>query len=185
MQDEGRGRYGQGRYDGSIQQGNSGAGGTSLGTANNPSGLQGSAGSGGGGGGIPWGFPPSTHPLPPNVVPPPPGTVPVGGVTAGGAAGAGGSIANTIRNLFTTPGGIAQLGGILTALMGSGAFSGGGGGSQEIPQEMRDAMAMTNARFRRTDPLHEAVTQLAFQRMPTYSRDGITMNRVPLPGGDQ
>ena len=83
-----------------------------------------------------------------------------------------------------------NLAALIPALM---AGRGGGNtfGSPEADADfLRKAYAdaqhtqgLKEARFRRVDPLHEAVTQLAFSRMPTKSVEGIALPRVPLPAG--
>lgn len=102
------------------------------------------------------------------------------------AANAGSGL---LKNL-TSAGGLAKLAGIIPALMsfahGSGGGNGGGNGLSDdfIKQAYADAQrehAMQEARYRRVDPLHEAVTQLAYSRMPTNMQNG-PLPKVPLPG---
>ena len=58
------------------------------------------------------------------------------------------------------------------------AFGGGNSGSTD---ELRRIQAITEARMRRADPLHEVATQLAYQRAPIAAKSGIALPRVPLP----
>lgn len=180
------------RYAGSPYEGFAGAGGTSLTTANDdprqlftPSG----AGATGGGGGLPFGGGDS---------------VPLGGVTPGqnpalfqpqniagtnvtGAEALGGGGLPAWLSRLLPANAARSLGPLIAALMSGG----GGSGSEglDLPflerayEDARAQNAMQQARYRRVDPLHEAVTQLAFSRLPTASRQGIEMPRVPLPGG--
>lgn len=119
---------------------------------------------------------------------------------AAGGAGAAGSLGEvaagvnpTVDALMAGAGGGGLLGKILKGLIpvagaglaakafGSGGSDGAGDGDSLFTPEMERYRAMSEARFRRTDPLHEAVSQLAFQRMPIQSRAGLSLPRVPLP----
>lgn len=131
------------------------------------------AGSGGGGGGsVP---PPGGGRTPPPT--PPGGTAPTptpagGGTPVPAAAGAG-----SFLDWLQDPGNIAGLGALIAALTG-------GRGDSANPQdteELRRIQAITEQRMRRVDPLHQAVSALAFSRMPTSSRQGITFTNSPLP----
>jgi hypothetical protein len=59
-------------------------------------------------------------------------------------------------------------------------FNGNGGG-QDDAEELRRIQAITEAQMRRADPLHQVAVNLAFGRMPTNYRQGVTMNPVRLP----
>lgn len=117
-------------------------------------------------------------------------SIPLGGVAAGaGAGGVGGALAKAGKGLLgnlTSVDGIASLAPLIASLA-SGGFGGGNSGGPDndfLMQAYGDAKRqnqMQEARYRRVDPLHEAVTQLAFNRLPISSRQGITNNRVPLP----
>jgi hypothetical protein len=87
------------------------------------------------------------------------------------AAGAGGGL----KEFFTDPSNLAGLGAVV-----GGLFNGNGGG-QDDAEELRRIQAITEAQMRRADPLHQAAVQLAFGRMPTNYRQGVTMNPVRLP----
>jgi hypothetical protein len=90
------------------------------------------------------------------------------------------NLLDNLGDFFTDPKNLAALGSIIPALL----MSKGGGNSAGTDQAMADASRMnkiTEARMRRVDPMHEAVTQLAFGRLPVSSRNGITLPRVPLP----
>lgn len=103
-----------------------------------------------------------------------------------GAATTAGTIANTtsaatsalqkLRDRLTSPESIAALASLIPAIVAS--RSGSGGGSSPDVQRIN---AITEARMRRADPLHEVATQLAFSRAPIAARDGISLPRVPLP----
>lgn len=113
------------------------------------------------------------------------------GVSASVGAGAGagaGTLANVGKNLLgnlTSANGIASLAPLIASLAASGGGGGNGGTNNEFLQgayaDAKRQNAMHEARYRRVDPLHQAVSQLAFSRMPISSRQGITMNQVPLP----
>jgi hypothetical protein len=104
----------------------------------------------------------------------------------GSAAVGGGSIVNTLKQALTNPKTYASLAPIL-AQMASGGFGRGSGGGIDdgfIKQAYADAQrnnAMKEARYRRVDPLHQAVTQLAWNQLPDYARTGISPNNVQLP----
>lgn len=96
------------------------------------------------------------------------------------AGGPSSSIGKKILDAVTSPGGIAALtGGIASLLSGQG--SGGSDATKNALASAERMNAITEARMRRVDPLHEAVTQLAFGRLPVSSRNGIAMTRIPLP----
>lgn len=101
----------------------------------------------------------------------------VGGVQPTTPAVAGGSLADKVKQALTSGQGIAALAGVAPLL--AGAL--GGGGSNDLPPELSRVLAINEARMRRADPLHEAAVQLAFQGLPTYGREGISLPRVPLP----
>jgi hypothetical protein len=88
-----------------------------------------------------------------------------------------------LKDFFTNPQGIAGLGGIIGALAsgagGSGGAGTGSGGGSDL-EELKRINQITEARMRRVDPLHQAVTQLAFGRLPINSRAGVTAP-VPTP----
>lgn len=117
--------------------------------------------------------------------------IPLGGIT-GGAAGAAGVAANAAgngigatlggaaRNLLS-PGGMAALTPLIAALTMRNNGSMGPGGPMPGFENAERMADITEARMRRTDPLHEAVTQLAFNRLPVSARDGIALPRIPLP----
>lgn len=104
-------------------------------------------------------------------------TTPLGGVRPGD----GRDLATGLGDFFTNPRNLAGLSGIIASLVAS---RNSGGNSQATDQAMADASRLnkiTEARMRRVDPMHEAVTQLAFGRLPVSSRNGIQLPRVPLP----
>lgn len=100
----------------------------------------------------------------------PPESLAAGAGGAGAAAGAGGVGASLLKNL-TSIKGIASLAGLIPLLMsakggGGDAGAGGAGGFAQMPQ-LNSLMDMSVNRAQRTDPLHQAVTQLAMSRLPT------------------
>jgi hypothetical protein len=114
----------------------------------------------------------------------------IGGAAGGGLGGILGKIGGGLGKFFGSKEGIGSLASIIPALMamkGGGPFGGGDGpnrGMDLAENAYADAQrinAMKEARFRRVDPLHEAVTHLAFNRLPVSSREGIDLTRVPLP----
>lgn len=92
-----------------------------------------------------------------------------GAPTAAGAGGATSAITHALTN------NIAPLAGMLTSLAGSG----GGGGSAANNAQLSRLQAITEARMRRVDPLHQMVTQLAASRLPISVQRPIP--NVPLP----
>lgn len=120
-------------------------------------------------------------------------TAPLGTIAAGGAAGAGGigsrlagAGRGALQNL-TSPEGMLSLAPLIASLA-SGGFGGGGGNdgnnNEFLERAYADAKrnnAMAETRYRRTDPLHQAVSQLAFDRMPISSRRNAPMLPIPLP----
>lgn len=92
----------------------------------------------------------------------------------GGAASLGGSL----TDFFTDPSNIAGLGALVAGLAGGR----GGGSDPSATDEARRIQAITEARMRRVDPLQQAVTQLAWGRLPTSARQGIAPPTfTPLP----
>lgn len=137
-----------------------------------------SAGSGGAGGVLP------SAPLAiPNAVAP---TVAaanpvVGGTVGATTAAAGGSVLDRIRRALTDPATLATAGPAIASLMSQ---RGGQDYDSQIAanqDQLRRLQAITEARMRRVDPLHQAATQLAFGRLPVSSRNGITLTNTPLP----
>jgi hypothetical protein len=118
-------------------------------------------------------------------------SAPLGSVAAGaGAKGVGAALKGAGKSLLgnlTSVEGIASLAPLIASLAAGGMGGGNSGGGMDnafLQQAYADAKrnnAMAETRYRRTDPLHEAVTQLAFNRLPVSSRQGIALNRVPLP----
>ena len=117
-----------------------------------------------------FGGPPST-PMPP--------TPPPGGVTPQLEGDQSDGPFSRIGKFFKDPENLLKLGGVVTALAAGMRGGGSGGGSSADVQRLN---AITEQRMRRVDPLHQAVTQLAWGRLPTSSRQGIAppMN-TPLP----
>jgi hypothetical protein len=111
------------------------------------------------------------------------GAVPLGGVTAagtgagaaaGGAAGGAGAEAakRTLMQQLLSPQGLASLAALVpSAISAFSGPSGGGSASQAQEQLLQEALR----RSQRVDPLHRAATQLAFSRLPTSAREGISL----------
>lgn len=101
--------------------------------------------------------------------------------SGGGARGIGNKILQGLLNPKT----LAALGIGAGSLIAGNTIGGDGGdgGSEFLTPEMRRYQALSEARFRRTDPLHAAIAQLAFQRLPLHAREGLPLPRVPLPEG--
>lgn len=89
------------------------------------------------------------------------------GAAGAGAAGAAGSAAaGGLKGFLTDPNMLTSLAGVIAALSG-----GRGGGANSANAERLNAL--TEQRMRRVDPLHQAITQLAWNRLPTSARQGI------------
>lgn len=89
----------------------------------------------------------------------------------GSAAGAGSGAASqgiggALSDFATDPSNIAAL----AATVGGMASN----GSNAQSEEARRLNQITEQRMRRVDPLHQAITQLAWNRLPINSRQGIT-----------
>lgn len=100
-------------------------------------------------------------------------------VTAGTIAGttaAGTSAIDKIRNSLTSANGIASLASLIPALV-SATSGGGNTGNADLSR----LNAITEARMRRADPLHQVAVQLAYGRAPIRARNGISLQNVPLP----
>lgn len=97
------------------------------------------------------------------------------------AAANGGVPTTPSRSLLdsiTSPGGITSLASLIPLLM---ANHGTSAAEQAQMDQANKLAAITEARMRRVDPLHQAVTQLAFSRLPDTSRNGIALTPVDLP----
>jgi hypothetical protein len=109
-----------------------------------------------------------------------PASAAVGGVAPTAAAAGGGSALKKVADILGNPATQIALAAGLPLAMGMGP-DGGGNGNAGIPPELQRYLGLSEARIRRADPLHQAAVQMAWQGLPTYGRDGITMNKVPLP----
>lgn len=105
----------------------------------------------------------------------------LGSLMPGAATGAAASqgLGSRILESLMSPGGLATAGTIAAALANRG--DGQNDRTRASEDQARRLQAITEARMRRVDPLHEAVTQLAFGRLPVSSRQGIGLPRVALP----
>jgi hypothetical protein len=101
-------------------------------------------------------------------------------VAAGGA-----SLGKKLWDAVTSPGGIASLASLVPVALAATRGSGTSPDAQADLDQARRLSAITEARMRRVDPLHEAVTQLAFGRLPTRSRDGLALTRIALPPAER
>lgn len=92
------------------------------------------------------------------------------GSIAPAVAPAAASLGQRLIDHLTSPGGIAGLAGLITTLATRPGGGNGGGGSGDLisqnPQ-LSELLNMSAERARRTDPLHQSITQLAMQRLPT------------------
>lgn len=102
----------------------------------------------------------------------------LGGV-APAAASATPGILNRLRDSLLSPEGLATAGSIAASLAMRG--DGTNADTRASEEQARRLQAITEARMRRVDPLHEAVTQLAFGRLPIASRQGVNLPRIALP----
>lgn len=112
----------------------------------------------------------------------PAGTAALGGVTPAATAGgaeAARSLTSRLRDDLLSPEGLVTAGSIAASLAGRG--DGMNDQTRATEEQARRLQAITEARMRRVDPLHEAITQLAFSRLPVSSRNGINLTRVALP----
>ncbi len=104
----------------------------------------------------------------------------LGTTTTATTAGAG-SIIDRVKRALTDPATVATAGTAIASMLGN---RGGGDYDSEIAanqDQLRRLQAITEARMRRVDPLHQAATQLAFGRLPVSSRNGLTLTNTPLP----
>lgn len=144
-------------------------------------------GSGGSGGGLPLpsGSVPNAHlAVPPNIGSQGISQLPFAapgsfGTGAAGAAAGGAGLANSLlgglQDFITNPNNLAGLAAVIAGLMS-------GGGNNQNTEEARRMQQITEARMRRVDPLHQAVTQLAFSRLPMNARQGVNPPQIsPLP----
>jgi hypothetical protein len=106
-----------------------------------------------------------------------------GGAGLGGvmpaATGAASGLGGRLLDNLLSPDGLLTAGAIAASLAGRG--DGTNDATRATEEQARRLQAITEARMRRVDPLHEAVTQLAFGRLPVNSRNGIALPRVALP----
>lgn len=129
------------------------------------------------------------------------GAIPgIGGVGAGGSGAAagvagvegainsaqGGAAGGGLLGWLKNPKNLVNLAPIVASLAANRGGPGNSGGVDDgfLRQAYDDAQrvnALKETRFRRVDPLHQAVTQLAFNRMPDSSRQGLNLNTLPLP----
>jgi len=104
-----------------------------------------------------------------------------GAAVAPGAVSLGGGTAATtgsrILDWFKDPKNVAGVGSIVAGLTAGR----GNGQSAEDTEEARRMRQITEARMRRVDPLHQAVTQLAWGRLPVSARQGLSLTQIPLP----
>lgn len=101
-----------------------------------------------------------------------------GGAAAGGAAGGGlgtvaaraggaGGIGGKLLDSITSGNGIAGLAGLIATLATRPNGGGGSGDLMSQNPQLSELLNMSAERARRTDPLHQSITQLAMQRLPT------------------
>lgn len=81
----------------------------------------------------------------------------------GGGRGVGADILDQIRG----GNGAAALASLLPILAAASRGGGGGGNQVAMPAGLTDMLNMSAERAKRTDPLHQSITQLAMSRLPT------------------
>jgi hypothetical protein len=110
--------------------------------------------------------------------------IPLGAMGLAGSAargvgeGVASGISDKVKDFFTNPKSLAGLAGIIAALASRPSGSSADAAGLE---DLKRLNGITEARMRRVDPLHQAVTQLAYGRLPVSSRDGTQLVNVPLP----
>lgn len=97
------------------------------------------------------------------------------GATAGATAATTG--ASSILQKLLKPENLVSLAPVIAAL----ASRGSNGSQQADSAALARQQQITETQMRRADPLHQAVTQLAYNRMPVSSRQGTTFDVLPLP----
>ncbi len=108
------------------------------------------------------------------------GTAATGAGTAGtalGTAATGGGVAGGLKEFFTDPTNLAGIASVVGGLAGRN----NNGQQEQDMEELKRLSRITEAQMRRTDPLHQVATNLAFGRMPTNYRQGVQLKDVPLP----
>lgn len=89
------------------------------------------------------------------------------GAANGAGQGLGSRIGNGLVDTLTSGNGIAGLAGLLTTLATRPNNSGGSGNGIGDNAQLQRLLDMSAQRAERTDPLHQAITQLAMNRLPT------------------
>lgn len=104
--------------------------------------------------------------------------VPLGGLSVAPVAATTAATAGTdaLKKLLSVKG-IAGLAPIIAAL----ATKGNNGSAGIDTAALQRQQQISETQMRRADPLHQAVTQLAYQRMPVSARQGTSFNVLPLP----
>lgn len=90
----------------------------------------------------------------------------------------GSSIGRKILNSLISPGGAVGLAGVIGALMAKNNSGGGGDIGSQYPQ-LNELLNIQTDRVKRTDPLHQALTQSAMNRMPVNVQQGPITNGPP------
>lgn len=98
--------------------------------------------------------------------------------TNAGTHGNGGQGQQGLVDQLTSRESLASIASLIPLLM---AKNGQSQSEQDSLAQANRMSAITEARMRRVDPLHQAVTQLAWSRLPNNSRDGLTLAPVDLP----
>ena len=93
----------------------------------------------------------------------------------GGAEAAARGFGDSLKEMLKDPSTWGALASTIPALMASNQ-------NNQQTDELKRIQAITENRLRRTDPLHQAVTQLAFSRLPMNSRQGLSIPNLPLAG---
>jgi hypothetical protein len=107
----------------------------------------------------------------------------LGGIVPAAAGAAGSSVGRRLLDQLLSPEGLTTAGTIAATLATRGDWTSDAtrDATRASEEQARRMQALTEARMRRVDPLHEAITQLAFSRLPVSSRQGFSLPRVALP----
>ena len=106
---------------------------------------------------------------------------------AGGAGAAGGLIGGmTMAQLMRTLAAAGLLGASAIGGNGSGSGTGSGTGNTLTDQQIQEALALQNGRLKKSEPLYDAIMQMAGGLMPTQYQPrwpSATSSAPPPPGG--
>lgn len=89
--------------------------------------------------------------------------------------GGGGSILDKVKTALSGQDGGAGLASLASIIAGLAGGNGTMSGNSATDERLNALLDSAQRRTDRTDPLHQAVTQLAFSRLPVSSRNGISL----------